>query len=79
MKVVLISFAVGLAVGLVYGLIRVQSPAPPIVALIGLLGMVLGEQAGAWLLAKPADQMQSPQVQPIEERGTLAPDGKSSG
>jgi uncharacterized protein len=41
---------VGLFVGVVYGVIRVKSPAPPIVALIGLLGMVLGEQAGGWLL-----------------------------
>jgi XapX domain-containing protein len=52
MKGLLISFVVGLLVGVAYGLIRVKSPAPPIVALIGLLGMVLGEQAGVWLLAK---------------------------
>lgn len=52
MKGLLISFAVGLLVGVIYGAIRVKSPAPPIVALIGLLGMVLGEQAGGWLLTK---------------------------
>jgi XapX domain-containing protein len=52
MKGLLISFAVGLLVGVVYGVIRVKSPAPPIVALIGLLGMVLGEQTGDWLLTK---------------------------
>jgi XapX domain-containing protein len=50
MKALLISFVVGLLVGIAYGVIRVKSPAPPIVALLGLLGMVLGEQAGAWLL-----------------------------
>jgi len=44
MKVLLISFAVGLLVGILYGVIRVKSPASPIVALLGLLGMVLGEQ-----------------------------------
>jgi len=44
MKAMLISFAVGLAVGVVYGLLRVKSPAPPLVALVGLLGMVWGEQ-----------------------------------
>jgi XapX domain-containing protein len=44
MKVLLISFAVGLFVGTLYGVIRVKSPAPPIVALLGLLGMVLGER-----------------------------------
>jgi XapX domain-containing protein len=52
MKAVLISFAVGLFVGVFYGMIRVKSPAPPIVALLGLLGMVVGEQLGGWILAK---------------------------
>jgi XapX domain-containing protein len=53
MRAVLISsFAVGLIVGGIYGIIRVKSPAPPITALVGLLGMVLGEQGGGWLLAK---------------------------
>ena len=52
MKVLLISFAVGLFVGALYGAIRVKSPAPPIVALLGLLGMVLGEQLGGWILTK---------------------------
>lgn len=52
MKVLFLSFVVGLAVGVLYGLIRVKSPAPPIVALLGLLGMVLGEQLGVWILAK---------------------------
>jgi XapX domain-containing protein len=52
MKALIISFAVGLLVGVLYGVIRVKSPAPPIVALLGLLGMVLGEQAGGWLFAK---------------------------
>ncbi len=41
----LISLGVGLGVGLLYSLLRVQSPAPPIIALIGLLGMVIGEHA----------------------------------
>jgi XapX domain-containing protein len=53
MKTLLMSFAVGLLVGVVYGVIRVKSPAPPIVALLGLLGMVLGEQAGGLLRTKP--------------------------
>ena len=52
MKALRISFAVGLGVGIVYGVIRVKRPAPPIVALLGLLGIVLGEQAGGWLIAK---------------------------
>ncbi|MGD0426620.1 MAG: DUF1427 family protein [Candidatus Acidiferrales bacterium] len=52
MKALLISFVVGTLVGVLYGVIRVKSPAPPIIALVGLLGMVIGEQGGAWLLAK---------------------------
>jgi XapX domain-containing protein len=55
MKVLFLSFVVGLGVGVLYGLIRVKSPAPPIVALLGLLGMVLGEQLGIWIQAKKVD------------------------
>ena len=52
MKVLFLSFVVGLGVGALYGLIRVKSPAPPIVALLGLLGMVLGEQLGIGFIQK---------------------------
>ena len=55
MKVLFLSFVVGLGVGVLYGLIRVKSPAPPIVALLGLLGMVLGEQLGIWIQTKKLD------------------------
>ena len=55
MKGLLLSFVVGLGVGVVYGLIRVKSPAPPIIALLGLLGMVLGEQIGIWSQTKKLD------------------------
>jgi len=41
----LVSLLMGLAVGVAYGLFQVRSPAPPLIALLGLLGMVLGEQA----------------------------------
>ena len=41
----LVSLLMGLAVGAAYGLVQVRSPAPPLIALIGLLGMVMGEQA----------------------------------
>jgi XapX domain-containing protein len=40
-----ISLGAGFAVGLLYWLMRVQSPAPPLIALAGLLGIVLGEHA----------------------------------
>ena len=38
------SFAIGLAVGVVYYFTRVKAPAPPLIALFGLLGMVVGEK-----------------------------------
>jgi XapX domain-containing protein len=41
----LVSLLMGVAVGAAYGLVQVRSPAPPLIALVGLLGMVLGEQA----------------------------------
>lgn len=45
MKPYLISLAAGLLIGLIYSLLGVRSPAPPASALLGLLGMLLGEQA----------------------------------
>ena len=44
MKVYLASLAAGILVGAIYNLINVRSPAPPVIALIGLLGILLGEQ-----------------------------------
>jgi len=41
----LVSLLMGLAVGVAYGPVQVRSPAPPLIALVGLLGMVLGEHA----------------------------------
>ena len=41
----LVSLFMGLVVGAAYGLVHVRSPAPPMIALVGLLGMVLGQQA----------------------------------
>jgi XapX domain-containing protein len=44
MKPYLLSLCAGLLVGAVYGLIHVRSPAPPVIALVGLLGILAGEQ-----------------------------------
>jgi XapX domain-containing protein len=68
MKVLFLSFVVGLAVGVLYGLIRVKSPAPPIVALLGLLGMVLGEQFGIWIQTKRLDVSRAASVCLLGER-----------
>ena len=42
MKGLFLSFVVGLGVGVIYALVRVKSPAPPIIALLGLLLAVSG-------------------------------------
>ena len=71
MKVYVISLGAGLLVGVIYSLLNVRSPAPPLVALLGLLGMLAGEQivpvakqlaagegiAAAWRQAKCAPHM----------------------
>ncbi|MVA24813.1 XapX domain-containing protein [Agrobacterium vitis] len=44
MKLYLMSLGAGLLVGIVYSLLQVRSPAPPIIALVGLFGILLGEQ-----------------------------------
>ena len=44
MKVYVLSLGAGLLVGVIYSLLDVRSPAPPLVALVGLLGILLGEQ-----------------------------------
>lgn len=44
MKIYLLSLGAGLLVGIVYSLLNVRSPAPPVIALVGLLGILVGEQ-----------------------------------
>lgn len=44
MKPYFISLGAGLLVGIIYSLLGTRSPAPPAIALIGLLGMLVGEQ-----------------------------------
>jgi XapX domain-containing protein len=45
LKPYLIALAAGVLVGVIYGLLNVRSPAPPIIGLAGLLGILIGEQA----------------------------------
>ena len=56
----LISLAAGVLIGLMYAALKVRSPAPPALALIGLLGMLAGEQATRHLLSR--DGVPPPQV-----------------
>ena len=71
MRDYVLSLGAGLLVGVVYSLLNVRSPAPPLIALIGLLGILMGEQivpvakrmfdgshlAAAWREAKCAPHM----------------------
>ncbi|MEL6574638.1 MAG: DUF1427 family protein [Pseudomonadota bacterium] len=43
-----VSLAIGLVVGGLYALLNTRSPAPPLIALLGLLGMLLGETLVSW-------------------------------
>ena len=44
MKPYVLSLLAGVLIGLVYSVLGVMSPAPPLIALIGLLGILVGEQ-----------------------------------
>lgn len=50
-----LSLAVGVLVGALYALLNTRSPAPPIIALLGLLGMLAGEAAVSWLKARATE------------------------
>ncbi|MYM27626.1 DUF1427 family protein [Duganella sp. CY15W] len=65
MKMYIVSVAVGLLVGLIYGFLNVRSPAPPVIALVGLLGMLLGEQLPP--LLRQLWQPEAPKVSWIED------------
>jgi XapX domain-containing protein len=41
---VLLAFGTGLAVGIVFSLVKLPSPAPPFLGLIGLTGMFVGQR-----------------------------------
>jgi XapX domain-containing protein len=68
MKLYLMSLGAGLLVGVIYSLINVRSPAPPVVALLGLLGILIGEQLPPLLRSvwakEPATQSWQRHVKP---------------
>lgn len=51
-----LSLIAGLVVGIGYGLCGIRSPAPPAIALLGLLGMLAGERAAVLALRHSGDQ-----------------------
>ena len=65
---------VSLAAGVLIGLLKVRSPAPPAIALLGLLGMLLG---GALVHAvspaqKPAIALHQPDVPPVSSLSRIS-------
>jgi XapX domain-containing protein len=44
LRTYILSLGAGVLVGVIYSLLNVRSPAPPVVALVGLLGILIGEQ-----------------------------------
>ena len=44
MRFYIYSLGAGLLVGILYSIVQVRSPAPPMVALVGLFGILVGEQ-----------------------------------
>jgi XapX domain-containing protein len=94
MKIYLLSLGAGLLVGVIYSFLNVRSPAPPLVALVGLLGILAGEQivpvakqmmtgeglAAAWRQAKCAPHMfgMLPGRKAEETEPTTKVEGKAS-
>ena len=80
MRPYLVSLGAGILVGVVYALLKVRSPAPPVIALVGLLGILIGEQ-----LVPLAQRLRSPQPvataasasQPSAEPSVQQPPAKS--
>lgn len=80
MKPYLVALPAGLLVGIIYGLLNVRSPAPPVVALVGLLGILAGEQLPPLIRRAIAG---TPVAAPSEHRSAAAdqnahaPDGRA--
>ncbi len=49
---VLLAFGTGLAVGIVFSLVKLPSPAPPFLGLIGLVGMFTGQRLWPFLVSR---------------------------
>jgi len=74
-KAYVLSGLVGIVVGVLYGALGVRSPAPPVVALVGLLGMLGGEQVGKRLITwyAPSPVREAGAAQPGEAAPARAP------
>jgi XapX domain-containing protein len=74
MRDIIFALLMGGAVGFAYGLCSIRSPAPPVVALLGLFAMTLGEQAAVAVRTHlPTDVSRraiSVDVEPAEASGS---------
>lgn len=68
MSTELISLGAGVLIGLLYALLKVRSPAPPAVALVGLLGMLAGEQLVSAFIKPDAPTAAASQSEPVTPR-----------
>ena len=79
MKPYILSLLGGILAGAIYSLIHVRSPAPPMVALVGLLGIVIGAQiipTGRQLLASTKLQFANAEV--AQTHATQSPSSNSA-
>ena len=75
-----LSLIAGLVVGIGYGLCGMRSPAPPGIALLGLLGMLAGERGAVLALRHFGNQFyEAPPAQalahPSDDRMRKTPEG----
>ncbi|MEM8572677.1 MAG: DUF1427 family protein [Pseudomonadota bacterium] len=70
----LLSLGVGVGIGVIYGLVSVRSPAPPIIALLGLLGMLVGEAAVQWIKGHSQPIAQAFHLKSFEVTDSQRPD-----
>ncbi|MED4586720.1 XapX domain-containing protein [Brevibacillus choshinensis] len=46
---ILVALGTGIVIGVVFQSLRIPSPAPPMLGLIGLIGMFLGQRLIPWI------------------------------
>ncbi|GAV13147.1 XapX domain-containing protein [Paenibacillus sp. NAIST15-1] len=46
---IFLALATGITIGVVFQLLRIPSPAPPFLGLVGLLGMFIGQRLVPWI------------------------------
>lgn len=62
----LISLGMGVVISVIYALLNVKSPAPPAIALVGLLGMILGSQLAMQFVDRaPPTHVSAQQAAPV--------------